>query len=70
MLILLIAVIVLGLAVLVFVYIEFFFNKADAFSNFLKKEGIKRSGKTYKYAMTLSNEVKNRVIKVFRLAAI
>jgi len=67
MLILLIAVIVLGLAVLVFVYIEFFFNKADAFSNFLKKEGIKRSGKTYKYAMTLSDEVKNRVIKVFRL---
>lgn len=60
-----IAVIVLGICVLVFVYFQFFGQKTDKFSKFLRKQGIKTSGRTYKYAMSLKEETKNDIIKIF-----
>ncbi|MCQ2252854.1 MAG: flotillin-like FloA family protein [Bacteroidales bacterium] len=49
---------------LVAVYFGFIHQKRDSFSKFLKSQGLKLSGKTYKYAMSLDDDLKSNIMNV------
>ena len=66
--IMLIAVILLGVCVLVFVYLQFFRKSPDSFAKYLRTKNIKHSGKTYKYALTLDDDTKDKVMHIFSIA--